>query len=131
MNGVITERRLEQSSEWLGFLGKDIEATIDLGKKESINKIRLNVLKQEGSWIYPPAFVEFFISNDGTNFTSVGKLTPDANGIWKDERRIEQRLTNTSAKYIKVLAKNYGIIPAGKPGAGTAAWLFADEIEVE
>ena len=131
VNGVITERRLEQSSEWLGFLGKDIEATIDLGKKESINKIRLNVLKQEGSWIYPPAFVEFFISNDETNFTSVGKLTPDANGIWKDERRIEQRLTNTSAKYIKVLAKNYGIIPAGKPGAGTAAWLFADEIEVE
>jgi hexosaminidase len=131
VNGVITERGLNQSSEWLGFLGKDIEAVIDLGKEEKINTIRLNVLKQENSSIYLPAFVEFFISGDGTNFTFVGKVTPDANGVWKDERRIEQRLNNTSAKYIKVLAKNYGIIPAGKPGAGTPAWVFADEIEVE
>jgi hexosaminidase len=131
VNGVITENKLTQSREWLGFLGKDIEAVIDLGKEEKINTIRLNVLKQENSSIYLPAFVEFFISGDGTNFTFVGKVTPDANGIWKDERRIEQRLTNTSAKYIKVLAKNYGIIPAGKPGAGTPAWVFADEIEVE
>ena len=56
---------------------------------------------------------------------------PGANGEWKDERRMEQKLTNTSARYVKVLAKNYGIIPAGKPGAGTPAWVFADEIEVE
>ena len=131
VNGVITENKLTQSREWLGFLGKDIEAVIDLGKEEKINTIRLNVLKQENSSIYLPAFVEFFISGDGTNFTFVGKVTPDANGVWKDERRIEQRLNNTSAKYIKVLAKNYGIIPAGKPGAGTPAWVFADEIEVE
>lgn len=131
VNGVITENKLSQSKEWLGFLGKDLEAVIDLGKEEKINSIRLNVLKQENSWIYLPAYVEFFISNDGINFTSVGKAIPDANGNWKDERKIEQLLNNISAKFVKVLAKNYGKIPAGKPGAGTAAWLFADEIEVE
>ncbi len=131
VNGVITENKLSQSKEWLGFLGKDLEAVIDLGKEEKINIIRINVLKQENSWIYLPAFVEFFISGDGTNFTSVGKLTPDTNGVWKDERRLEQKTNNSSARYIKVLAKNYGIIPTGKPGAGTAAWVFADEIEVE
>ncbi len=113
------------------FYGKDLEAVIDLGKVEKINKIRLNVIKQEGSWIYLPAFVEFFISNDGVNFKSVGKLVPDENGEWKDERQIEQKLINTTARYIKVFAKNYGIVPTGKPGAGTPAWLFADEIEVE
>ena len=79
----------------------------------------------------PPAYVEFFISHDGLNFTSVGKVLPEADGTWKNERSMQQTLINTSARYVKVLAKNYGIIPAGKPGAGTSAWVFADEIEVE
>jgi len=131
VNGVITESGLNQSSEWLGFLGKDIEATIDLGKTENINKISLDVLKQEGSWIYLPASVEFFTSADGNNFISQGILKPDANGTWVNERKIEKQLNNVSAKNIKVIAKNYGIIPTGKPGAGNPAWLFADEIEVE
>jgi hexosaminidase len=35
-----------------------------------------------------------------------------------------------SSRFIKVVAKNYGLIPDGKPGAGNKAWLFADEIQV-
>lgn len=131
VNGIITEKKLTESKEWLGFLGKDLEAVIDLGKAEKINTIRLDVLKQENSWIYLPAYVEFFISNDGINFTSVGKQSPDNDGTWKNERKIEQKINTASARYIKVLAKNPGIIAAGKPGAGTPAWIFADEIEVE
>ncbi|MEO6538253.1 MAG: family 20 glycosylhydrolase [Ferruginibacter sp.] len=130
VNGIITERKLEQSAEWLGFLGTNLDATIDLGKLEKINKIKLNILKQEGSWIYPPASVEFFTSDDGANFTSVGK---QSNGVneWTDDRQITVQLNNTSARYIKVMAINLGIIPQGNPGAGSPAWLFADEIEVE
>jgi hexosaminidase len=40
-------------------------------------------------------------------------------------------LSKQSARYIKVIAKNYGMIPDGKPGAGNKAWLFADEIQVD
>jgi hexosaminidase len=36
-----------------------------------------------------------------------------------------------TARYIKVIAKNYGKIPEGKAGAGNAAWLFVDEIQVD
>ena len=131
VNSVVTERKLEQSAEWIGFIGKDLDAVIDLGKEEKINVIRLNVLKQEGSWIYLPSSVEFFTSPDGINFTSAGKLTPDANGVWADERKIEKNSVNITARYIRVLAKSYGIIPPGVGGGGTQAWLFADEIEVE
>ena len=130
VNGVITENKLSQSSEWLGFLGKDLEAIIDLGRQETIKNIQLNVLKQEGSWIYLPASVEFLISQDGVNYNSQGKLLPDASGNWPNERQISKKLDNISARYIKVIAKNYGIIPSGQAGAGTPAWLFADEIEV-
>ena len=131
VNGVVTDRKLEQSAEWIGLIGKDLDAVIDLGKEEKINIITLNVLKQEGSWIYLPSSVEFFTSSDGINFTTAGKITPDANGVWADERRMQKTFTNISARYVRVIAKNYGIIPAGVGGSGTPAWLFADEIEVE
>jgi hexosaminidase len=35
-----------------------------------------------------------------------------------------------TSRYIKLIAKNYGMIPEGKPGAGNKAWLIVDEIQV-
>jgi hypothetical protein len=40
-------------------------------------------------------------------------------------------MVNSKTRFIKVVAKNYGLIPSGEPGAGNKAWLFADEIEVK
>jgi hexosaminidase len=34
-------------------------------------------------------------------------------------------------RYVRVTAKNAGIIPDGQPGAGNKAWLFVEEIVVE
>jgi hexosaminidase len=131
VNGIITERQLSQSSEWLGFLGKNMEAVIDLGKVDSIHRIGVDVLRQEGSWIYLPAAVEYYTSNDNITFTLQGSLKPDINGNWPNERQIRIDLSNVTGRYIKVIAKNFGIIPTGKPGASNPAWLFVDEIEVE
>ena len=114
--------------DWLGFWGKDLIATIDLGKLEITSKISLNVLKSEGSWIYFPKQIEFLISNDGVNFESIKIISQseieEANG------RIVQNISE-KAKYIKVIAKNLGKIPDGSPGAGSNSWLFVDEISIE
>jgi hexosaminidase len=40
------------------------------------------------------------------------------------------KLGKQSAKYLKVMIENAGIIPAGNPGADSKAWLFVDEISV-
>jgi hexosaminidase len=37
--------------DWLGFWGKDMNATVDLGTTETISKIQINTLLGEGSWI--------------------------------------------------------------------------------
>jgi hypothetical protein len=34
-------------------------------------------------------------------------------------------------RYLKIVAKNRGLIPAGANGAGQPAWLFVDEISVD
>jgi hexosaminidase len=40
-------------------------------------------------------------------------------------------LTKKKTRYLKILVRNYGTIPSGKPGAGNGAWLFIDEVLVD
>lgn len=117
-------------SEWLGFEGGDLNATLDLGTKENFSTVTLGVLNENGSWIYLPKKVEVFISDDGKKFTSAGSATFD---VIKNSggRRATVNTGTVSARYVKVVATNYGIIPDGKEGAGHPAWLLVDEIGVE
>ncbi len=135
VNGVQNEKGLSKGNEFLGFLGKDLDATIDLGAVMDIKKVTLHTLEQNGSWIYLPSKVEvtYLYSIDTGKNALLGPpdkiLSVDVvqgKNISKIEIYGEQR-----CRYIRVVAKNYGIIPSGNPGAGNAAWLFADEIEVE
>lgn len=130
VNGVQNYAGLSKSSEFLGFNGKDCEAIIDFGKTDSISKVIIHALHQTGDWIWKPLAAEVFTSNDGINFKPVG-ITNDfiktngANGT------MSVSFDKTNTRFLKILIRNWGIIPAGNSGSGSAAWLFVDEIEVE
>jgi len=127
VDGVHNTVGMTKSAEFLGFLGNDLEAVIDLGKTLQINKIRLRAFEQPASWIYRPASVSFEISDDGVNYRKTGTI--DSLNM---KRHLQYEMNmNTNTRYIRIIAKNFGIIPSGMPGSGTKAWLFVDEIEVE
>jgi hexosaminidase len=115
--------------DWLGFLEDDLNAFIELKKVEEISKVTVDVLNAEQSWIYLPKEIEVLISDDGVNFKSVKKVEWDY--IKNFERNVELTFKKVKTKYVKVIAKNFGKIPAGKPGEGDDAWLFVDEISIE
>lgn len=115
--------------DWLGFWGKDLNATIDLSSNETISKIKINTLLGEGSWIYFPKEIQFLISTDGKNFKNIQTISQKE--VAKKGGRIEVNFPNTKAKFVKVIAVNNGIIGDGMPGAGSQSWLFVDEISVE
>ena len=115
--------------DWLGFWGKDMNATIDLGTTETISKIKINTLLGEGSWIYFPKEIQFLVSSDGKNFKTI--QTVSQKEVAAKGGKIEVNFPKTNAKYVKVIAVNNGIIPEGMPGAGSQSWLFVDEISVE
>ncbi|MDB5203827.1 MAG: family 20 glycosylhydrolase [Ferruginibacter sp.] len=126
VDGVQNKVGMPKSSEFLGWLGKDMEAVIDLEKETAISNIILHAFEQPGSWIYRPSEVTFYSGNNGADFTEIEKIstvTGSRNLIYRTDHAVK-------ARYIKVMAKNYGVIPIGQAGAGTAAWMFADEIEV-
>ncbi|MEP6700795.1 MAG: beta-N-acetylhexosaminidase [Bacteroidota bacterium] len=128
VNGVQNEKGLAKSREFLGFNGTDCEAIIDLGAFQPISSITVHIFEQQSSWIWRPATVEAFSSDDGQYFSSLGKtdkfdITTGRNGT------MTVKGTNTG-RFVKVLVKNWGIIAEKNPGAGNKAWLFVDEIEV-
>jgi hexosaminidase len=128
VNGVYSNKGLSYP-DWLGWVGDDLEATIDLGKTTSFDSVRIHTLDQNGSWVYLPQYVEVLISNDGNNFTSVGKSSTFV-GDTLTMGWINVQTPKQWSRYIRVAAKNYGLIPDGKPGGGNKAWLFADEVQV-
>ncbi|GAA4043804.1 glycoside hydrolase family 20 protein [Flavobacterium chungnamense] len=128
VDGVIGDRQ-KFGRDWLGFSGKDMVAIIDLEKVEVINKVSISSLANEGSWIYFPKSIEFLLSDDGVNFKSLKSVS--AQEIIEKRGEITIEVKSVKAKFIKVIASNLGKIPEGNPGAGSAAWLFIDEIGLE
>lgn len=128
VNGV-AGRMPWNGAEWLGYKDSNLEAVIDLGKTSSFNRVRVDVLKDEGSWIYQPKSIEVLTSNDGITFTSVKKI-----GSEDIQQYVRMVMVNTGmnfGRYVKIVIEPAGTIPAGKPGEGNPAWLFVDEIFIE
>ncbi|MEA5141221.1 beta-N-acetylhexosaminidase [Arcicella rigui] len=126
-NGLTGNARYN-NSQWVGFSGEDLEATIDLESMQSISKVGLNLLKYHWQRMWEPNVLIFLVSEDGIAYKEVYRTSNfPANGI----NQIRAKITPTKARFIKVQAENKGIIPAGEYGAGVKAWLLIDEIYVE
>lgn len=130
VNGVQNEKGLSKSNEFLGFSGTDMDVTIDLGSVTAIKNVILHSYGQPGSWIYQPAKMEvYFLSSADTDLATASKAAAD---VQQQNGNLKTAVTgNYNCRFIRVVAKNFGTIPPGNPGAGTPAWLFVDEIEVE
>ncbi|MBP1631060.1 MAG: glycoside hydrolase family 92 protein [Bacteroidetes bacterium] len=117
---------------WQGYNGCNFVAVVDLGEKQEIKRIGGNFIQETSPWIFMPSKVNYYISEDGKNFTLLETVV---NPI--DEKDIST-ITHTfftskpiNARYIKVEAINRGTIPSWHISAGEKTWLFIDEIVIE
>jgi len=121
-----------RTGAWQGYYGVDLIATVDLGEAKKINRLAGSFLQEIYSWIWMPTEVEYFISNDGKYFRSVGKVKnevpQDEDGAFTQEMEVRPR---TNARYVKMVAKTIGTCPEGHVGAGQKAWIFCDEFVIE
>ena len=87
---------------WQGFINKDMDVTIDLGKLQSISYINAKFMQITGPWVWVPAEAIISVSKDGKNFvqlTNVKSALPlETSGLhfqdfgWKGK---------TKARYIR------------------------------
>jgi predicted alpha-1,2-mannosidase len=122
-----------RTGTWQGYEGVDLDAVVDLGSLQKIRRISAGFLQDIGSWIFFPLEVEYYLSPDGREFFKAGSVPDD---IPEKDPAVQVKdfiltVNNGHARFIRIVAKNRGICPTWHPGAGSKAWIFADEIVVE
>ena len=123
-----------KKGEWHGYQSQDFEAVIDLQTNKEISTLRANFLQDSRSWILMPTELEFLVSNDNTNFIPAGTLkieeNPKETEIFTKNYGINLAKPQ-KARYVKIIAKNFGKLPEWHQGFGGDAFIFIDEIMVK
>lgn len=124
-----------RTGDWQGTQREDVDATIDLGAVRDVRRVRTGFLQDQGSWIWLPASVAVTTSADGVTWTPLSAAAPSPVGDRADGAIVHRyefaAPAAVAARYVRIVGTNRGTCPPWHPGAGHAAWLFADEFEVE
>jgi hexosaminidase len=119
-------------SGWQGYEGTDMEIVVDLLQPESCSKISTTFIQNSGSWVLYPVEVIFSTSLDGINWQAEGNIHTDPlPSRSKADREFSVTFPEKKARYIKLAAKNNGVLPEWHEYKGEPAWIFADELIVE
>ena len=118
---------------WLGFEKVNLEAIIDLRQAKTVSTFGAGFFQDNNAWIFFPSKIEFFVSDNGTDYRSAGVIKNDVpaekeGGILKT---FEMQVKPINARFVKMVATNIGVCPPGHKGNGGAAWMFSDEIIVK
>jgi len=115
---------------WLGFEKVNLEAVIDLRQVKPVSVFGAGFLQDVNSWVFMPSQIEFFVSENGTDYRSVcvikNNVPQDKEGTIQET--FQKEIPPVKARYVKVVATNIGNCPPGHKGQGGPAWMFADEI---
>ena len=129
VNGVQNEKGMSRTKDFLGFEGKDCEAIIDFGSETEISEIIVHHLEHPGSWIWSPSSYDIAASVDGINFVPFNTAVSITKSADKDKTTLKFAASQKT-RFLKIKIINHGKIAEGQPGAGSGAWMFLDEIEV-
>ena len=134
-NGIVNGIRGKidfRDGNWQGYEGVDFEVIIDFGETTVISEISSSFLQNQSAWIFFPTEVEFEISTNGFDFSSV-KRVQHKTEISPGHEVIDfsHVFSQEKARFVKVKAKNITICPDWHPSAGGEAWIFVDEIVVK
>lgn len=121
-----------KTGEWQGYQGQDLEAIVDLGESKDISYLALGCLQDIRPWIVYPSYVEFWVSDDKSNWKRLGRIeSPVADNDYEQHNDDFSLEVKTRGRYVKVFAKSYGDLPEWHLGAGGSSWLFVDEIMIK
>jgi hexosaminidase len=118
---------------WIGFQGKDMEATIDLGSSRPIRRITARFLHESQSMSFLPPEIVVAVSADGTTFADAARLRQES-PLRADRsfvKEFDAALKKVSGRFVRIIARNAGPTPAWHKFAGQPSWLLVDEVSVE
>lgn len=121
------------TGRWLGFIGGDLEAVIDLEEATEISRVTTQAVVDMASWIMGSTGLVVSISDDNKAFTEVASRDYPVETDYgkKGVEKYEVSFDPVKTRYVKVVVKRSLALPKGHNGAGKAPYMFVDEIGVE
>jgi predicted alpha-1,2-mannosidase len=118
---------------WQGYQLQNVDAVLDLKTSKNISKVSIGFLQDTRAWIVMPKKVMVFTSMDGKNFEQafVVENILAIEDLVPQKRKVIALMKNQTARYIKIVAEQYGKLPAWHEGAGGDTHIFIDEVEVD
>ncbi|WP_291137607.1 GH92 family glycosyl hydrolase [Flavobacterium sp. UBA7663] len=123
-----------RKGDWQGYQNQDFEAVVDLKEVKNITEISARFLQDQRSWILMPTKVDYYVSEDNVNFTYFGSVNNTLDPKLEENTILNFTSNETKSKkarYVKVIAKNFGKLPEWHQGAGGDAFIFVDEITIK
>jgi uncharacterized membrane protein len=120
-----------KDGRWTGFLGYDLNTTVDLESPKRIRRVSVNCLENIGNWIMLPEKLELYASlQKDTGFEKVGELKIKKSNSGKEPivERYTLEVPETTGRYFKIIVRNPKVLPEWHDGAGQPSWIFIDEV---
>ena len=118
---------------WIGFLNEPLDVTIDMQGAKPYSAVTVESLVEKGEWVFPPSAGGVYLSDDGREFTEAALMSvpQETAGSPDGVKPFKVLFPETSARYLRVVARTVDPIPAWHGAAGQKAHMFVDEIIVE
>ena len=122
-----------RDGNWLGFEGKHVTATVDLGTVQKIKGVTVSALEATGSWIFYPKSVNIYSSLNGKDYSLHKESNyPAATSIQSAAtKNFTEEFAPTKAQFVKIEIISPLKNPEWHPAPGGNSWIFLDEILIE
>ena len=123
------------SRGWIGFSGNDCVVTLKLSKTINLDDVRIRFAHVPDAWTFAPKEVTVMVSDDGEKFSAPVEATLEIDPT-SEEMNAPQLITvsvpieKDNVRYVRIVAKNIGRVPAWHRAKGLRAWIMTDEIYV-
>jgi hypothetical protein len=122
------------SKSWLGFKQDTVTISITMPHQIKVNAVMVDLLQDQGSWIFFPSRVEVYgIKKNGSETKQLGKLTflpvenIDVSVCRPFIINFNKRIKTDQVKLKLYILKS---IPDWHPGKGQKSWIFIDEVKL-
>jgi hexosaminidase len=118
---------------WTAFRASDVDFQIDFEQEEELKHVSVSMLHSTGSWIFLPLNVSCEVSQDGKEYTHMGKVDLSEQALQPGSylKEVAFDIKKQKVRYIRIKAKGMKQNPEWHPYAGDENWIFIDEVVVE
>ncbi len=139
-HGTMVNESYHKSGTYVGIPATSLDengcfsVTVDLGEvKTDLTGFDLYYTVETDASVYAPEYAEFFVSENGEDFTVAGKVMSGESteaGILK-AGVISSRLNEgVSARYVRFVIKNPHVEAGDANSLVNSGWMFIDEVSV-